>query len=61
MSRKESRPWEELRAIGNERAAGRITRAQAVDEAIRYFEVPRSPEEEAVNVFLGGMQRRSRK
>jgi hypothetical protein len=49
------RCWEELRHAGKALAENPGARRQIVNTAAAYFELPRSPEAEAVRVFLDGL------
>jgi hypothetical protein len=58
MTTNNTRAWEELRAAG-----GELANCSDYDDIVRivsrlapYFEVPRSPEAEAANVFLGELR-----
>jgi hypothetical protein len=50
-----NRSWDELRAAGGELSAYGGDIATIVSRVQRYFEVPHTPEEEAIGVFLIGL------
>lgn len=50
------RCWEELRRAGGEIADKRRPMLEIVQDAAAYFDLPRSPEAEAVLAFLDGLR-----
>jgi hypothetical protein len=55
MTDRTERCWEELRRAGKALAKGEGDPSEIINAVASYFELPSSPETEAVHVFLDGL------